>query len=174
MKYNRIYILGTGGAGKTYLAKNISTRLGVPCYHLDDIFWIKKYSKHRKEAYLVKKLDEISKRKRWVMEGAYASWTSAAVRRADIVIWLYPNEFLMCWRFLVRYVKRNLQKTGNDESLRDLFMAMKLILGYRFVKRGEVNKTGYEKHKDLILKHKVDFILIKDKRQLKYFISTIY
>jgi len=44
---NKIFILGSSGSGKTFLANLLSKKLNIPSYDLDDIFWYKKYTKKR-------------------------------------------------------------------------------------------------------------------------------
>lgn len=35
----KIMIVGSGGAGKSTLAKQLGEKLDIPVYHLDAIFW---------------------------------------------------------------------------------------------------------------------------------------
>lgn len=171
MKYKRIYILGTGGAGKTYLADYISSNYKIPHLHLDDIFWLRKYTKKRSEKYRLKKLKEIAKTKKWIIEGAYATWTPYAIKKADLVIWLYPHEYIMAWRVFKRFFERKFKHNSKD-NLFDLFNMLKFVLGYKIVKRKE-DKTGYERHKELVEKSKAELIIIKSKKQLNDFLAKL-
>lgn len=173
MKPNRIYIIGTGGAGKSHLADFISDKYAIPHYHLDDIFWFNKYTKARNEKYRLRKLKEIAKKKKWIIEGAYTSWVSDGIRKAEIIIFLFPNEFLMAWRVLLRFIKGKLSMNPSKERFKDLLNVIPAILGYRIIKKQGTNKTRYERHKELIEKHKVDFILIRTKKELKEFINNL-
>lgn len=38
-KPNKIFILGTSGSGKTTLAENLSEKMNILHYNLDDFFW---------------------------------------------------------------------------------------------------------------------------------------
>jgi adenylate kinase family enzyme len=35
----RIAIIGSGGSGKSTLARNLGDVLGLPVYHLDNLYW---------------------------------------------------------------------------------------------------------------------------------------
>ena len=74
MNINRIHIIGTTGTGKTYLAKNLSRMLKIKHHDLDDIFWIKKYTKIRPDKERRRLLTQILKNNKWIVEGIYSSW----------------------------------------------------------------------------------------------------
>ena len=40
---SKVHIIGSVGSGKTTLAKNLSTKLGIPYYELDNVVW-KRYA----------------------------------------------------------------------------------------------------------------------------------
>lgn len=44
---NKIHIIVGSGSGKTYLANILSTKLKIPTYDLDNIFWDNGYHKKK-------------------------------------------------------------------------------------------------------------------------------
>lgn len=172
MKQKRIYIIGSGGSGKSYLADLLSDKFDIPHYHLDDINWIKKYTKSRIRDTKIKKLRSITRRKRWIIEGAYVSWISEAIKKADIVIWLYPNEFLMAYRIMKRFIKRKFSIYPPKESFVDIITGMWKVIGYRFLIKKGSGKTRYQRHKEIIDNHAVDFIIIRKRKELNALIDN--
>lgn len=163
MTINRIHILGTPGSGKTFLAKKLSNTLRIKHYDLDDIFWKRKYNEKRKENERNKLLDKICKGKRWIIEGAYSSWVEKSIKGSDLVIWIDMPFHTLMWRIFGRYFKRRKQK--RQENWKDILALAKYVRNYK----RDNQPAGYYKHKELIEKHKVDFVYIKSKKELDGF-----
>ncbi len=166
MQKKRIYILGTAGSGKTVLAKEISHAFKIRHYDLDNLFWVRKYDKKRNEKDRKKLLKIICKNKQWVIEGVYASWVDDAIKKSDLVIWLDISRHTITWRIIRRFLKR---RQKHKESWKDLITLIKYVRNYR--KKDQ--PAGYYKHKELIDKHKVDFVHIKTKKELNNFIHEL-
>jgi len=166
MHKNRIWILGTSGSGKTFLAKKLSDDLNIKHYDLDDIFWFRKYDKKRNERDRIKILSKICKTEKWIIEGVFSSWVDKAIKRSDLVIWLDIHPSIMIWRVISRFFKR---RREHKESFKDLFVLIKYVISYR----NKNQSAGYYKHKRLIEKHKVNFICIKNKKELNKFLRRI-
>ena len=86
MKHNKIFIIGTMGSGKTTLAERLSKELKIRHYGLDDVYYSKKYTKKRKEDVRERKLNELLKKKKWIIEGVFNNWTEEIFKKADLVI----------------------------------------------------------------------------------------
>ena len=163
-KPNKIYILGTSGSGKSFLAEKLSNYLKIPCYDLDDIFWYKKYTKKRNIEKRREKLKQLIKaKKKWIIEGVYTDWSEQAIKKADLIIWMSTPGHILSWRIFKRYLKRRGEK---DETLRD---CIKLI-GYARGYRKHPSSTGYESHKKVIKNHKKEVVVLKSNRQVKKFL----
>jgi adenylate kinase family enzyme len=68
----RIHIIGGPGSGKTYAASQLSHRLGIPAYDLDDLFWdstVQVYGIRAPDADRDARLDAIVNESRWIIEG---------------------------------------------------------------------------------------------------------
>jgi len=161
----RIYILGTSGSGKSHLAEILSKKLKIKQFDLDDIYWIKKYTKKRSEENKKKLLSEILKNnKKWIIEGNLTTFVDEAVKKADEVIWLDIHPLVMSYRVIRRSLTR-MRKDADD------FKGMKLLLGdiRKYKRKGGM----YHKHKELLGKHKKEFILIQNKRQLNRYLKEL-
>ena len=165
MKPNRIHILGTSGSGKTYLSKKLSEKLKIKIYDLDDIFFIRKYDKKRDIEKRKQLLKKIVKRKTWIIEGVYSTWVEESIKKSDLVIMLDPAYYVLAYRLILRFFKRKVRK--NRDTLKDLWMLLKFSKSYH-------NKDlsgSFQGHKELIDRHKVEFVYLKNKRELNWFLE---
>lgn len=114
----RIRIIGGPGSGKTHLAKQLSKKLNVPAYDLDDIKWEKKFDLPRKPSKRDSKLKEILKKKQWIIEGVYGDWSCVSFGRAQCIIILQPNTHIRTLRVIMRFVRKKLglKKTEKEAS----------------------------------------------------------
>lgn len=104
MKYKRIYIFGTMGSGKTTLANALSKKLKIKHYDLDDVVWIRKFTRQRDKQKRIQKLKEIVDKKQWIMEGVHNEWNEYAFKKAELVIWLDLNPNYVVRQLLKRYI----------------------------------------------------------------------
>lgn len=152
MKYNRIYIIGTAGSGKTFMAKKLSQKYKIPHYDLDDILWKIKYSKKWSKNKRRKEIKKIADKKRWIIEGVYSGWINYALKKADLVIFIESNKILAVKRLILRFFKRR----GAKENIRDLFGLIRFSLKYKPKKQMLIIKREGKKH--LILKKYKDIL----------------
>ena len=120
----RIHIIGGPGSGKSYAARHLSHRLGVPAYDLDDLFWnraAQSYGMRASEVDRDTRLVAITQEDAWVIEGVYYRWLKPSFERANIIFVLSPNVYLRDYRILKRFVSRKLGiMPTKKESLLDL------------------------------------------------------
>lgn len=167
MKPKRIYVLGTSGSGKTTLGDILSEKLGITHYDLDDIFWYKKYSKKRNEKKVREITSKIIRKKEWIIEGIYGSWTEKGIKKSTLVIWLDFPFRVLSWRILKRFFKEEEKK--DDENWKNIFRLIKYVKGYKTGDHG----GSYKTHKNIIDKYNVNLIKIKNNRQLKKFLEEL-
>jgi adenylate kinase family enzyme len=123
--FRHIHIIGGPGSGKSYAAKNLSARLGIPAHDLDELFWdraAQSYGIRASQADRDARLVEITRQDAWVIEGVYYHWLKPSFERADIIVVLSPNVYLRDWRILKRCVLRKLSVVPTKrERLLDLY-----------------------------------------------------
>ncbi|MBT96762.1 hypothetical protein CMI49_01540 [Candidatus Pacearchaeota archaeon] len=166
-KLNKIFILGTSGSGKTTLAKNLSEKMNISHYNLDDFFWYKRFSKKRNPKKRDSMILSILKKRKWIAEGIYGFWTEKFVKKSDLVIWLDYSFGKLSWRNIKRFIKQREKKS--DENLKNLIRIIKYVKNYR---KG-VHGGSYKSHKEIIDKHQINLVIIKNNKQLKEFMKSL-
>lgn len=104
---NKIIILGSGGAGKSTLAKELGQILQIPVYHLDALFWKPGWEPIGREK-LAAHQEEIVAKDQWIIDGNYGSTLNIRLQAADTAV-LLDYSTLRC---LYRIVKRRIQYQG--------------------------------------------------------------
>ncbi len=98
----RIMIIGSGGAGKSTLARTLHHRLGLPLVHLDQHFWKPNWVEiDRTEWQTINR--QLVAEENWIIDGNYGSTMEMRLERADTVIFLdYPTGIRL-WRVWKRW-----------------------------------------------------------------------
>jgi adenylate kinase family enzyme len=113
----RILVLGSSGAGKSHLSRNLSRILGIEAIHLDDHFW--QPDGHpcgdREWRETVK---ELAARESWIMDGTYERSLDLRMPRADAIILLECAAELCLERVLRRdgWITRPTEKNHSGGS----------------------------------------------------------
>ena len=102
----RISIVGSSGSGKSFLARQLAERLGVPVYSLDELKCGQGDPLPAHEfAALV---DQLTQREAWILDGHYRDVRHLIWSRAQAVIWLnYPLPLVAMRLFSRFYRNRN-------------------------------------------------------------------
>ena len=107
----KIIIVGSSGAGKTTLAKSISSKLRVPHFELDSIFHQKDWQPLDQNEFNAR-VDEITRQPDWIICGNYFTKLGGKEywSKADVVIWCDYSFLLVFSRLLRRTLKRTITK----------------------------------------------------------------
>jgi adenylate kinase family enzyme len=100
----RIIILGSGGAGKSTLARHIGHTLSIPVIHLDQLFWQPNWQAVDRET-LIARQQAIVTQPQWIMDGNYTGTLDVRLAHADTVIVLNMPRWLCLYRVLARRIK---------------------------------------------------------------------
>jgi len=123
----RIHLIGTAGAGKTTLARQLAHRLALPHIELDTHYWQPQW-RHRTQADFQRQYTAQLASAAWVVDGEYPEVNGQIWPKAELVIWLdYPLP-LVLGRLLRRglsaaLTRHNLWGSDNYETLPHLFGA---------------------------------------------------
>jgi hypothetical protein len=100
----KVVILGRGGAGKSALARELSSLTGIPATELDSIFWQQGQSPTPAEEWVVQQRELVA-RETWILDGdlgPYDSGLGARLAAADTIIVLNFGLVRCVWRTLRR------------------------------------------------------------------------
>lgn len=111
----KIHIIGSTGSGKSYLAKQLSAKLRIPCFELDNAMWSRLKERPGKNPEDIRDalLGDMLNREAWIVEGVYHLWTSRCFQEADRIIFLAPHPYVRDMRIISRFLK---QRTGLESS----------------------------------------------------------
>ncbi len=109
----KIRIIGSCGSGKSYLAKQISNKLEIPYYELDNMIWDRSEESLRfPEEIRDAEFNRIVSSESWIIEGVQYNWTNESFSRADFIYILNPNVYLRDYRIIKRFIR---SRTGIEE-----------------------------------------------------------
>lgn len=128
---NRIAIIGCGGSGKSHLARQLATTLGVTPVHLDALYYDTHWNPLPKDEFAALQHDLVTA-PRWVIDGNYASTLPIRLEAADTVIFLD----LPARTCLQGIAQRRLRHGGGQHDTigiydRITWNFVRYILGYR-------------------------------------------
>jgi adenylate kinase family enzyme len=84
----RIAIIGSCGAGKSTLARQMGTILGLEVIHLDSFFWKPGWVETPRVEWR-STVENLVKRETWIIDGNYGSTFDIRLEAADtIVFWI--------------------------------------------------------------------------------------
>ena len=100
----RIAIIGSGGAGKSTLARELATKLNIPVVHLDSIFWRPGWLERPQDEWRARQ-QELVRSTSWIIDGTHAPTLDVRLEAADTVVLLDLNRLVCTWRVIKRRVR---------------------------------------------------------------------
>ncbi|GAU78500.1 hypothetical protein [Fusibacter sp. 3D3] len=158
----KIYIIGIVGAGKTTFSRNLSRKLNIHPYEIDEIAY-KQTEKGR-----LKQSDEeqiatfkrINEKHIWIIEGTYRPSCQYLLENADTIIFLDPPLYVRKIRIIKRFLKQQLGiETSPYKSDLKMLKAM-----FKWTHDFEKNRKDFEM---LLKTYGSKLIVIRSRRELK-------
>lgn len=99
----RVLIIGSGGAGKSTLARRLGEKTGIEVIHLDRLYWRPGWVKTPAEEWSAIVAHQLEKDS-WIMDGNFGGTFELRAKAADTIIFLEISR----WICLYRVIKRRL------------------------------------------------------------------
>ncbi|MCT8137185.1 topology modulation protein [Anaerobacillus sp. CMMVII] len=169
----RIMVIGvSAGAGKSTLAREISSTLGIDVYHLDCLYWRPGWVESPIEEFRSAQQEIIAKDK-WIIEGNYGSTFMVRSERADTMVYI---EFPLYVCFY-RVVKRWLTNLGKNRP--DMADGCPEKLDWKFIKF--IATTYHERKKTMEDRLKTfqaldsgkQVFILRNNKQIRAFLKAI-
>lgn len=103
----KVAIIGSCGAGKSTLARQLSHLLGLSVIHLDQVYWQSGWIEPDPKTWQ-QQVTALATEPTWIMDGNYSGTFDLRLPVADIIIFLDFSR----WRCLGRVLKRIWQYRG--------------------------------------------------------------
>lgn len=97
----RILIIGSGGAGKSTLARQLGEILKIEVLHLDKLYWQAGWIEPPKDEWK-RVVEELLKKDSWILDGNFGGTMEMRLKACDTAIFLDFSPFLCLYRVLKR------------------------------------------------------------------------
>jgi adenylate kinase family enzyme len=105
----KVLVIGSGGAGKSTLARRLSQILNIEVIHLDSLYWSQGWVETPKNRWK-ERVEELINQDSWIMDGNYSGTLELRLKACDTVIFLDIARPICLWRLFNRrmsYRKRS-------------------------------------------------------------------
>ncbi|MFA6135377.1 MAG: AAA family ATPase [Phycisphaerae bacterium] len=109
----RIMIIGSGGAGKSTLARRLGSLLGLDVVHLDSHHWQSGWQAPSREQWR-QKVRMLVAGESWIIDGNYGNSIDIRLERADTVVFLDLPKWPCLWGVICRRLKHRGGRTRLD------------------------------------------------------------
>ena len=133
----RVMLIGSGGAGKSTLARKMGAILNLPVHHLDRLHWQPNWTATPKEEWQEIQTD-LCAEEEWIIDGNYGGTMDIRLAACDTVVFLDLSRWLCIFRALKRSMVHSGKRSpdmaeGCDEHFDLVFL--RWIWEYPAIKR---------------------------------------
>ncbi len=165
MSLTKIYILGSVASGKTTMARELSNRLNIPYFELDNVVHLRLPSGDIKRSPGEKELEfhKITDSDKWIIEGVFRKCFNDGFNQADIIILLDTPPFKRKYRILKRWLfqKMKLENASYRPTLRMLLLMYKWSNDFERTKSEILELLAIYKEKVVILGDNTNMVKIE-------------
>ena len=161
-------MLGHVGSGKSFWADKISKKLKITHYDMDDVRFVKKFSKARTKPQRKVLVDKILKKKQWIIDARGTDWDMYAMLKADVVIWMRTPFYIRGFRVFKRYFQRR-KNPEFDEKFIHTFTLIRYSWTFRFGKKC----SCFNPLKRYMEDNKIKPVNIRNKKQIRKFVEQL-
>ena len=165
----KVLVIGSGGAGKTTLAKLLAARLDIELIHLDSIYWKPGWVETPKAEWL-KAVEQLIAREVWIMDGNYSGTFDLRIQACDTVIFLDLPRLVCMWRVIKRLLLNwNQNRPEMSDDCRERFN-----LGFLFWVWGYPRRTR-PKVLSMLREHSQDkkVVILRSQSEVQEFLASL-
>ncbi len=160
---DRIFIMGNGGSGKTWLATQLAHGLQYSAHHLDDFHWMPNFAGERprdeRDRLVARAVDSSS----WVMEGIYGSIIRQVLPRVTTLIWLDISDD----ECISNLLQRGQTGGGTEEQFEEL---LEYTRGYRLRKN---HLNSFDAHERFFEEHPLQKLRLCSRSEVEAFLRSL-
>ena len=165
----KIILIGSGGAGKSTLARQLGAALQIEVIHLDALFWKPNWTPVQREKQ-VEIQKELVNKEEWIIDGNYGGTIDIRLQAADTIIFLDIPRTICVYRAfkrMIQYRNKTRPDMGKDCNERLDINFLKWIWRYPKTKRPDIVKKleGLSTEKQIII--------LQTPKQIQQFIENI-
>lgn len=165
----KIILIGSGGAGKSTLARQLGAALQIEVIHLDALFWKPNWTPVQREKQ-VEIQTELVNKEEWIIDGNYGGTIDIRLQAADTIIFLDIPRTICVYRAfkrMIQYRNKTRPDMGKDCNERLDINFLKWIWRYPKTKRPDIVKKleGLSTEKQIII--------LQTPKQIQQFIENI-
>ena len=165
----KIILIGSGGAGKSTLARQLGAALQIEVIHLDALFWNPNWTPVQREKQ-VEIQKELVNKEEWIIDGNYGGTIDIRLQAADTIIFLDIPRTICVYRAfkrMIQYRNKTRPDMGKDCNERLDINFLKWIWRYPKTKRPDIVKKleGLSTEKQIII--------LQTPKQIQQFIENI-
>ena len=109
--YNKIYIIGPVGSGKTTFGAKLSKKYNIKYYELDKVSWDDDHGNIKRSDEEAQKIfNDILKNKKWIIEDVGRDKFKEGRKQADIIYYIKLSRIKSYYRVSKRWIKQRLGK----------------------------------------------------------------
>lgn len=175
VKLDRVVVVGISGAGKSTVARAISSAAQSTHIELDPLFWGPHWTPKPEASF--KALVAASVRAdRWVVDGNYAVVRELVWPKATTVVWLNLSFPAVFWQVLKRTLHRASTKQplwhGNRESWRRSFLSSESILWWVITAYRRRRREFEALKREAVFPH-LSWVELRHRREVRAFLSSL-
>ena len=134
----RVTIVGCGGSGKSYVARELGRLLDLPVIHMDAVYFDDQWNPLPMERFEAVQRELVAA-PRWVIDGNYNSTVQVRLEAADSVVFMDLPTRVCLWGILSRQLRHGRgQNDQNGVYNRITGDVLRYVLGYRRKMRPKV------------------------------------
>ncbi|MGW5682885.1 topology modulation protein [Nonomuraea sp. NPDC003754] len=137
MQMNRVAIVGSGGSGKSHLARTLGCLLDAPVTHLDAVFYDDKWDALPPEKFEAAQRELVAA-PRWVIDGNYNSSIHVRLKACDTVVMMDVSTPTALWGILSRQVRHGAGQHAQGVYNRIHWGVIRYVATYRRQMRPKV------------------------------------